>query len=85
MTDGYDRVKLFNLVLLAAALADQRKVEEACEIGRQALCIAPDVRSVRTTADLADLARRLTPFHAEPAVQMLKEQMTTTGVLIQPR
>lgn len=83
--DGHDRGKLFNLALLGSALAEQRKVEEACEIGRQALCIAPDVRSVRTTADLVDLARRLTPFHAEPAVQMLKEQMTTTGVLIQPR
>lgn len=85
MTDGYDRVKLFNLVLLAVTLADQRKVDEACEIGRQAVCIASTVQSVRTAADLADLSRRLAPFRAEPAVRMLEEEMRAAGVLIQPR
>ena len=71
-------------MLLGTTLADQRKVEEACEIGRQALCIASDVQSARTAADLADLSRRLAPFRAEPVVRMLQEQMKTTGVLIQP-
>lgn len=79
--DGHDRGKLFNLALLASVLADQRKVEEACEIGRQAMRIAPDVRSVRTAVDLADLSRRLAPFRAESAVRMLNEQMTAAGVL----
>jgi tetratricopeptide (TPR) repeat protein len=80
MADGYDRVKLFNLVLLAAALADQRKVEEACEIGREAVRIAHHVRSARTTADLADLSRRLTPFRAEPAVRLLNDDMRAVEV-----
>lgn len=62
MIDGYDRGRLFNLILLASVLADQRKVEEACQAGSAALRIARDVRSVRTTADLADLFRRLAPF-----------------------
>lgn len=75
MIDGYDRGRLFNLVLLASVLADQRKVEEACETGLAALRMAADVRSARTDADLADLSRRLTPFQAEPAVQSVKEQI----------
>ena len=73
MMEGYDRGKLFNLVLLASVLADQRKVEEACRTASTALCIAPDVRSVRTTADLADLSHRLAPFQADPAVRLLNE------------
>ncbi|MGH3772281.1 MAG: helix-turn-helix domain-containing protein [Pseudonocardiaceae bacterium] len=83
MRDGYGRVKLSNLTLLASALADQHKVEEACETGRQAVLVAHDVRSVRTAADLADLSRRLAPFRAESVVRMLDEQMKATGVLLQ--
>src|SRR5262249_12269867 len=55
MIDGYDRGRLFNMVLLASVLADQRKVDEACEIGSAALRLASDVRSARTDADLVDL------------------------------
>ncbi len=75
MIDGYDRGRLFNLTLLASALADQGRVEEACETGLAALRIASDVRSVRTVAYLIDLSHRLVPFGAEPAVQMLNEQI----------
>ncbi len=75
MIDGYDRGRLFNLALLASALADQGKVEEACENGLAALRIASDVRSVRTVAYLTDLSHRLAPFRAEPAVRMLNEQI----------
>jgi hypothetical protein len=56
-------------------LADQGRVEEACEAGLAALRIASDVRSVRTVAYLIDLSHRLAPFGAEPAVQMLNEQI----------
>jgi tetratricopeptide (TPR) repeat protein len=80
MIDGYDRGRLFNVVLLASVLVDQRKVEEACDTGLAALGLASDVRSARTDADLADLSRRLGPFQAEPAVQSLNEQIR---VLIQ--
>lgn len=84
MIDGYDRGRLFNLALLGSTLADQRKVEEACEIGERAVRIAYHVRSARTAADLADLSRRLTPFRAEPAVRLLNEEMRAAGVPVQP-
>lgn len=80
MIDGYERGRLFNLVLLASVLADQRRVEEACQTASAALRIARDIRSVRTTADLA---RRLAPFRADPAVRMLHEEMRATGILVQ--
>jgi len=82
--DGHDRGKLFNLALLGTTLADQRKIEEACAIGREAMRIAQHVRSARTAADLADLSRRLAPFRAEPAVLLLNEEMRATGVPVQP-
>jgi tetratricopeptide (TPR) repeat protein len=75
MIDGYDRSKGVRLTLLASSQADQRKVEQACETGLAALRIASDVRSARTVAHLTDLSRRLAPFHAEPAVQSLDEQI----------
>jgi tetratricopeptide (TPR) repeat protein len=80
MIDGYERGRLFNLVLLASVLADQRKVEEACEIGSVALRVAFTVRSARTDADLIDLSHRLAPFRAEPVVQTLNEKI---GLLVQ--
>jgi tetratricopeptide (TPR) repeat protein len=83
MRDGHERGKLFNLALLASVLADQRKVDEACETGMVALRIAHDVRSARTAIDLADLSRRLAPFRAESAVRMLDERMKAAGVLAQ--
>ncbi|MGH3912747.1 MAG: helix-turn-helix domain-containing protein [Pseudonocardiaceae bacterium] len=83
MTEGYERGKLFNLVLLASVLADQRKVEEACQTASAALCIAHDVQSVRITTDLADLSLRLAPLRADPAVRLLNEEMRAAGVLVQ--
>jgi hypothetical protein len=80
MIDGYDRGRLFNLALLASILADQRKVEEACETGLAAVHRASEVRSVRTVAYLVDLSHRLAPFRAEPAVRMLDKQI---GLLVQ--
>lgn len=83
MLDGYDRGRLFNLALLASALADQGKVEEACDTGSAALRIAGDVRSVRTVAYLADLSHRLAPYRSQPAVRRLNEQMRAAGVPVQ--
>jgi hypothetical protein len=84
MIDGYDRGRLFNLALLGSALTDQRKIEEACETGREAVRIAHHVRSARTATDLADLSRRLAPFRAAPVVRMLDDEMRAAGVLVQP-
>jgi transcriptional regulator with XRE-family HTH domain len=80
MIDGYDRGRLFNLALLASILADQRKVEEACETGLAAVRLASEVKSVRTVAYLVDLSHRLAPFRAEPEVRTLDEQI---GLLVQ--
>ncbi|MCA1693690.1 MAG: helix-turn-helix domain-containing protein [Actinobacteria bacterium] len=80
MIDGYDRGRLFNLALLASALADQRKVEEACETGLAAVRLASEVKSVRTVVYLVDLSHRLAPFRAEPEVRTLDEQI---GLLVQ--
>ncbi|MGH3913657.1 MAG: XRE family transcriptional regulator, partial [Pseudonocardiaceae bacterium] len=83
MTEGYDRGKLFNRILLASVLADQRKVEETCQTASAALRIAHDVQSVRITTDLADLALRLAPLRADPAVRLLNEELRATGVPVQ--
>jgi tetratricopeptide (TPR) repeat protein len=80
MINGYDRGRLFNLALLASILADQHKVEEACETGLAAVRLASEVKSVRTLAYLADLSHRLVPFRAEPEVRMLDAQI---GLLVQ--
>jgi len=80
MSDGYERGKLFNTALLASTLADQRRVEEACSIGMHAVGMARSVRSVRSAAYLADVGRRLAPFHANTDVRSLFEQMEDTGI-----
>jgi hypothetical protein len=80
MIGGYDRGHLFNLALLASILADQRRIEEACETGLTAVRLASEMQSVRAVAYLVDLSHRLAPFRAEPAVQTLDEQI---GLLVQ--
>lgn len=80
MSDGYERGKLFNTALLASTLADQRKVDEACAIGHVAVGMAESVRSVRSAAYLADVARRLAPFRENIDVQSLYRHMVDTGI-----
>ncbi|MFD2399918.1 XRE family transcriptional regulator [Prauserella oleivorans] len=79
MTDGYERGRLFNTALLASTLADQRRVEEACVEGGRAVAMIHQVRSVRATAYLSDLARRLAPFNTGD-VRDLYQQMHDVGV-----
>lgn len=80
MTDGYERGKLFNTALLASTLADQSRVDEACSVGMHAVEMARSLRSVRSAAYLADVGRRLAPFHTNADVQALFEQMEDTGI-----
>ncbi|HEX4725906.1 MAG TPA: helix-turn-helix domain-containing protein [Pseudonocardiaceae bacterium] len=80
MSDGYERGKLFNTALLASTLADQRRVEEACSVGMRAVGMAGSLRSVRSAAYLADVGRRLAPFHTNADVRSLYEQMADTGI-----
>jgi transcriptional regulator with XRE-family HTH domain len=80
MTDGYERGKLFNTALLASILADQRRVEEACVMGTNAVRMAQTVHSVRGAAYLADVGRRLAAYHKEAAVQSFFGHLAETGL-----
>lgn len=80
MTDGYERGKLFNTALLASILADQRRVEEACAMGMNAVRMAQTVHSVRGAAYLADVGRRLAAHHKEAAVRSFFDHLAETGV-----
>jgi transcriptional regulator with XRE-family HTH domain len=82
MSDGYERGRLFNTALLASTLADQRRIDEACEFGTSAVEMTGTVRSVRSVSYLADLSRRLAPFRAEAAVKRLYDRMTDVGVAL---
>ena len=79
MSDGYDRGKLFNTALLASALADQRRVGEACASATTAVRMAGSVRSVRATAYLTDVARRLAPYRTAE-VRILYREMDQVGL-----
>jgi hypothetical protein len=80
MSEGYDRGRLFNTALLSSVLADQRRVEEACETGSRAVALASGVRSVRVTAYLEDVARRLAPYRADGRVRSLYDEMVAMGI-----
>lgn len=79
MSDGYDRGKLFNTALLASALADQRRVDQACTAAKAAVRMVGSVRSVRATSYLTDVARRLAPFHTAE-VRALYREMDQVGL-----
>jgi hypothetical protein len=80
MSDGYERGRLFNTALLASILADLRRVDEACAYGVVAVRMTGTVRSVRSAAYLADLARRLTSYRTAVAVQSLYRHMIDAGI-----
>lgn len=84
MSDGYERGRLFNTALLASALADQRRVEEACASAVLAVTMGQTVRSVRTVAYLADVGRRLAPFRTSADVSRLYDRMIDAGVPVPP-
>jgi tetratricopeptide (TPR) repeat protein len=80
MSDGYERGKLFNTALLASILADQKRVDEACATGLIAVKMADTVRSVRSAAYLADVARRLAPFSDVAGVKSLYGHLVAVGI-----
>jgi hypothetical protein len=82
MSDGYERGRLFNTALLASTLADQRRVDEACIVGTNAVSMTATVRSVRSAAYLADVGRRLAPFSTNRAVRSLYSRMAAAGLPI---
>lgn len=80
MSDGYERGRLFNTALLASIVADLGRVGEACSFGVEATQMANEVRSVRSMAYLADLARRLDRFKRNPEVVDLYALMVDAGI-----
>jgi tetratricopeptide (TPR) repeat protein len=75
MSDGYERGRLFNTTLLAAAHADLGELDAACELGERAMDLAESVQSSRTTSHLDGLGRQLHPYQSTPAVQALTDRM----------
>ncbi|WP_133848576.1 XRE family transcriptional regulator [Labedaea rhizosphaerae] len=80
MNEGYDRGRLFNMSLLASALADQGQVEESCSTASEAVTMAGSVRSVRTVAYLADVGRRLNRYRSAEPVKALYAQMSAAAI-----
>lgn len=80
MSEGYERGRLFNAALLASILADLGRVDEACAHGSLAIEMISTMRSVRSAAYLADLARRLERHHTKPEVRAVYRQMVDAGI-----
>jgi hypothetical protein len=80
MVDGYERGRLFNTAVLAASLADQGRVDEACAMAMRAVDMAGAIRSIRIVVYLSDVARRLAPFRATVDVRGLYERMADAGI-----
>ncbi|MBM7769955.1 transcriptional regulator with XRE-family HTH domain [Actinokineospora baliensis] len=85
MSAGYDRGRLFNLSVLASALADQARVEEACATAAAAVDLAGSVRSVRTVAYLADVGRRLNRYRRSATVSDLFKRMRASAIPLPAR
>lgn len=80
MSDGYERGRLFNTILLAAARADLGHVDAACELGEQAIDMATSIQSARTRSYLAGLRRQLEPHDDVPAVRAMADRLRAIGV-----
>jgi hypothetical protein len=61
----------FNISVLAAALAGQGRVDEACDQGRTAVDMAAGLSSSRVYRYVEDIRRALAPYTAEPRVTEL--------------
>jgi transcriptional regulator with XRE-family HTH domain len=81
MSDGYERGRLFNTVLLARIHADSAELEEACELGRRSVAMASGIRSARGRDYLTDLRRRLEPHASVPEVRELREQIRSQAAI----
>lgn len=80
MSEGYERGRLFNTALLASIVADLGQLDEACSLGATATQMASEVRSVRSMAYLADLARRLARYEDTREVSELYVRMVDAGI-----
>lgn len=79
MSDGYERGRLFNTVLLARIYADRGELDAACELGGRSVIMASGIRSARGRGYLNRLRRQLEPHAAVPQVRELREQIHALG------
>ena len=73
MQAGYDRGRVFNLVLLASAQTQAGQVDQAAATGILALSGACTLSSARTRHYMRDLARRLAPYRLVPEVAAFRD------------
>jgi transcriptional regulator with XRE-family HTH domain len=79
MSEGYERGRLFNTVLLARIHADCGELDQACELGRRSVLMASGIRSARGRGYLNGLRRQLELHAAVPQVRELREQIHALG------
>lgn len=73
MDPTYQRGKTFNIAVLATALANQGRVDEACAHGRTAIDLAAGLTSARVNRYIRDLGRALHSYAGEPPVRDLTD------------
>lgn len=74
MTDGYQRGRLFNQLLLAGSHVLARDVDQACTVGHQALDLAEQMSSARAVTYIDRLVRDLKPWRTDARVKELAER-----------
>ncbi|MBL1095400.1 transcriptional regulator [Streptomyces coffeae] len=67
--EGRVRRRAIGLLLLATAHVQEREVEQACQIGTQAVDLLGALRSSRGSEYLDDFQQRLEPYRDEPVVR----------------
>jgi hypothetical protein len=82
MQEGYERGRVFNLVLLATAHTQAGQVDQAAETGVLALGQARALNSARTRHYVRDLAWRLEPYRDVPKVAAFRDH---ARALLSPR
>lgn len=82
MSEGYERGRLFNTVLLARIHADSGELDAACELGRRSVAMASSIRSARARGYLVELRRTLERHSAVPQVQELRDQIRSLGAVV---
>lgn len=81
MSDGYDRGRVFNNVLLASILVERGELEESCSVAALALDAARRIQSTRASMYFADLAHRLDPYKSVPCARTLLDRTTEMGIV----
>lgn len=80
LSDRWPGVRLCTRTLLASALADQRKIEEACAVTSQVVPRVAPIRPVRDQVCLTSVVRRLSKYGDDVSVRTLYSQLAGVGV-----